>query len=60
MNHFNLEVRPFFLGRNSIWSFSVFSSLSDYTAFGAPEGYFYFSLAIIAFGGFKFNVPKYY
>ena len=54
----NKEVWPFFLSDNSIWSVPSVSSLSDYTAFGGPEGYF--SLAIIAFGAFQFIVPKYY
>ena len=54
----NKEVRPFFLGDNSIWSFPSVSSLSDFTAFGGPESYF--SLAIIAFGAFQFIVAEYY
>ena len=53
----NKEVRPFFLGENSIWSFPLFLPLAI-TAFGGPEGYF--SLATIAFGAFQFIVPKYY
>ena len=52
----NKEVRPFFLGDNSIWSFPSVSSLGDYR-FGSPEGYF--SLAIIAFGAFGLIVPNY-
>ena len=58
LSSLNKEVRLFFLGDNSIWSFPSVSSLSDYTAFGGPEGYF--SLATIAFGAFQFIVPKYY
>ena len=49
----NKEVRPFFLGDNSIWSVPLFLLLAI-TAFGDPEGYF--SLAIIAF---ELIVPKY-
>ena len=55
----NKEVRPFFLCDNRIWSFPLFLPLIlAITALGGPEGYF--SLAIIAFGAFQFNVPKYY
>ena len=50
------EVRPFFLGDNSIGVFPFFLPLAI-TAFGGPEGYF--SLAIIAFGALEFIVPKY-
>ena len=51
------EVRPFFLGDNSIMqSFPSVSSLSDHSI-GGPECYF--NLAIIAFGAFGFIVPKY-
>ena len=39
----NKEVRPFFLGDNSIWSFPSVCNLS---------------LAIKAFGAFQFSVPK--
>ena len=53
----NKEVRPFFLGDNSIWRFPSVSSLAI-TASGGPEGYF--SLAITAFGAFELIVPKYY
>ena len=55
----NKEVRPFFLGDNSIWSFSSVSKNLPLaiTAFGGLEGYY--SLAIIAFGAFQFLVPKY-
>ena len=52
-----MEVRPFLLSDNSIWSFPLFLPLAI-TAFGGPEGYC--SLAIIAFGAFEFRVPKYY
>ena len=38
----NKEVRPFYLGDNSIWRFpSLFLPLAI-TAFGGPEGYFIF------------------
>ena len=51
------QSRLSFLGDNSIWSFpSLFSPLAI-TAFGGPEGNF--SPAIIAFGAFRFIVPKY-
>ena len=53
----NKEVRPFFLSDNSIWSLPSVSSLAI-TALGGPEGCF--TLAIIAFGTFRFIVPKYY
>ena len=53
----NKEVRPFFLGDNSIWRFPSVSSLSDYSI-GGLEGCF--SLAVIAFGAFEYIVPKYY
>ena len=53
----NKEVRPFFLGDNSIWSFPSVSSLSDYSIWRSWK---LFSLAIIAFGAFGFSVPKYY
>ena len=39
------EVRPFFLGDTSIWTYPSVSSFSDYSA-------------IIAFGAFGFIVPK--
>ena len=56
----NKEVRPFFLGVNSIWSLPSVSSLRGLAikAFGGPEGSS--SLAIIAFRAFQFIVPKYY
>ena len=54
----NKEVRPFFLGDKSIWSFFPAFLPIAITAFGDPEGYF--RLAIIAFGAFGFIVPKYF
>ena len=56
------EVRPFFLGDNSIWSFPSVSPPIAFgvfplflplaiTGFGGPEGHF--GLAIIAFGAFQ-------
>ena len=54
----NKEVRKFFLGDNSNWSFLSLSLPLAITAFGGPEGDF--NLAIIAFGAFQFIVPKYY
>ena len=53
----NKEVRPFFLGDNSIWSLTLCFFPLAITAFGGTEGYF--SLAIIGFGAFGFIVPKY-
>ena len=53
----NKEVRLCFLSDSSIWSFPLFLPLAI-TSFGGHEGYF--SLAIIAFGAFRFILPKYY
>ena len=49
-----MEVRPFFLGDNRIWSFPSVSSLRDYSIWR------YFGLAIIAVGAFEFIVPNYF
>ena len=51
----NKEVRPFFLGDNSIWSFPSCSSLAI-TAFGGAEGYF--NLAIIALRAILVHGPQ--
>ena len=53
----NKEVRLFFLGDNSIWSFPSVFPLAI-TVFGGPGGYF--SLAIIAFGAFQLIFPDFY
>ena len=53
----NKEARLFFLSGNSIWSYIPLFLLLAITAFGGPEGDFI--LAIKAFGGFGFIVPKY-
>ena len=54
----NKEVRPFFLGDSSIWSFASVSSLSDYSISEVLKANS--SLAIKAFGAFQFIDTKYY
>ena len=51
----NKEVRPFFLGDNSIWNFPSFLAVVI-TAFRDPEDYL--NLAIIAFGAFGFSATQ--
>ena len=53
---FWVQIRPFFLGDNSILGvFPLFLPLAI-TAFGGAEGYV--SLAIIAFGAFGLSLPN--
>ena len=53
-----MESRPFFLSHHSIWSLpSLRLSSLAITAFRGPEGYF--DYVTVAFGAFKFIVPKY-
>ena len=53
----NKESRPFFLGDTPHLEFSLCFFAQPLQHVG-PEGYFHFSLAIIAFGAFEFIVPK--